>query len=297
MKKIFTFIAVALFATASLAQENFRIRIHKNDGTVSGFMLSDVDSLTFAKKPVVPKQSFTITLGEVTPVKATYTITPSSNDFEYYHFLVSQESYDLIEVQYGSFYDHDRAWWTAMTEYGGGMSWQDYMKQLVTTGEKTFESSSIIANLKPNSRYCIYTYAIDTKTAKPTTEITELWFDTPKVGASANELDIVSVTPETNAFVVNVTATNNDPYVVTFQTNESFKDLVSRLGSEEAAVDKMIDTQTGYGGYGAMVHQGSKAVRLENLKADKEYVVFVFGYEYGARTTAYRKYISTTLPE
>ncbi|MDD7258411.1 MAG: hypothetical protein PUH24_09140 [Prevotellaceae bacterium] len=297
MKKIFTFIAVVLLATATFAQENFRIRIHKSDRTMIGFMLSDVDSLTFAKKEVAPKQNLVITLGEVTPAEAMYTIKPSSNDFDYYQFIVSEDSYNLIKEQYGSLFEHDKAWWTAMAEYSPGSTWEDVMKQQVVKGEDTFESSAIISSLKPNSRYCIYAYGIDTNTAKVITDVAELWFTTPQVKMSDNVLEITNVNPEKEAFVVNVTASNNDPYVVTFQTAESFNKLVAQLESEEAAVDKMVDTQTSYGGYGNMVHQGGQEVRLENLKPGTEYVIFVFGYEYGARTTGYKKFVATTLSE
>ncbi|MDD7318238.1 MAG: hypothetical protein SOZ80_08895 [Prevotella sp.] len=295
MKKIFTLIAAAIFATTTFAQEDrIRVRVHTNDGKISGFMLSDIDSLTFAKKQVVQKETLTIKTNEVTPTSASYTITPSSDDFKYYQFIVSQSTYDLIMSQYsGSLFNHDKAWWEAQAEYSGA-TWKDILKQQVTSGTQTFESASIISSLKPKTRYCVYAYGIDTETAEMTTDIVEYWFETPDVAMSDNVLEIVSVTPEVYAFTVNVTATNNDPYVVTYQRASSFNNLVAQEGSEEAAIDKMIDVQTSYGGYGSMVHNGSQTVRLENLDSNTEYVILAFGYDSGKRTTEYKKYLSTT---
>ncbi|RRC98417.1 hypothetical protein [Prevotella sp. OH937_COT-195] len=295
MKKIFTLIVVALFATTTFAQKTFRIRIHKNDNSITGFMLSDVDSLTFAKKEVPPTQSMEIKLANTTPANTLYTITPSNDDFDYYQFIVSEESYNIIKEKYGSLFEHDKEWWKALAEYNTGITWKDVMKTLVSKGEKTFNSSNTILSLRPNSKYCIYAYGIDTENVAVTSDITEYWFTTPNVEISDNVLEITNVTPEKKAFIVNVSTSNDDPYVVTYQTAESFNNLVNEQGSEEAALDQMIYITTNYGGYGDMVHNGRQEVRLENLDSGTEYVIFVFGYKYGARNTEYKKINATTL--
>lgn len=293
MKKIFTLVVVALMATTAFAQDNYRVRIHKKDKTVAGYMLSDVDHINFAPKAVAPKETLTIKLGDNDPDHATYQIVPSSDELNYYQFMVSEESYGIIKDQYGTLTDHDQAWWSNLASGNEGVTWQDVMRQSVSKGTQSFDSNDLIKPLMPNTRYCIYAYGIDPETAKVLTDVTELWFTTPGVEMSKNELDIKSVTSGPDGLTVEMTATNDDPYVVTYQTYESFKKKVTDEGSEEAAVDKMISVQTKYGGYGSMVHTGSQKVLIPNLKDQTEYIVLAFGYKYGVRTTKYYRYITT----
>ena len=291
MKKIFILVVVALMATTVFAQDDYRVRIHKKNGKVTGYMLSDIDHLNFESKTVVPKENLTINLGENEPDHATYQIVPSSDELNYYQFMVSEETYGVVKDQYGTLTDHDQAWWAYLASNHEGATWKDVMKQSVSKGTQSFDSNAIINPLQPNTRYCIYAYGIDPETAKVLTDVTEFWFTTPSVEMSQNELTIKSVVSGSDGLTVEMTTTNNDPYVVTFQTSESFEKLVANEGSEEAAVDRMIRVQTMYGGYD--IHNGDKKVLLSNLRNNTEYVVFAFGYNHGVRTTEYRKHVIT----
>lgn len=286
MKKYFVLaIATMLFATSFAQTNNYRLRVHKKNRTVEGISLSEVDSISFKKKQPTNPTPFTIEVSDLTASNGKYTITPEDQTMSYYQFLVSEVSYNTILDEYGSLIKHDQEWCQFLASQVGGTTWQDGMKAFLKTGTNTFETSAIIGNLKPASKYKIYCYGVDPNTCQAITDVLIYDFTTPTATQSDNVITVSNITPKNNAVDVTITTTNNDQYFVSAQTKENMTRWIEREGSLEGAVSNVIDILTNYGGgLQNNLFRGSQTITMTASEADTDYVLIVCGYDNGFST-------------
>lgn len=293
MKKII-FFALALCAsiTAS-AQENSskQMYIHMKSGEVMKIACDDIDSLTFNDSEKPQELGFNI---EVTDVKGTsiaYTITPTDEEANYFFDMLYRDKYETEKANYGgSIFGFDKAYYEWIASMYGE-TWYDFMLKFMSQGTQNIKIDPYDNTLRWNREYVIYCYGIN-EDGTQSTPTTEKVVKTAEPIPSDNVITVEISDITSTGININTKTTNDDQYFMTAQE----KSKVDLFEDDDELAYSLL-TQLMYSTFVFKNGDFSGSDGYNNLKADTDYVLVVFGYDddYGP-STAYQKIEFHTLP-
>lgn len=151
-----------------------------------------------------------------------------------------------------------------------GMSKEDYIKEIGAQGSKDFQLT-----LSATTDYIGFAIAINFSgllISDPSTKE----FTTGDVEPSDNIIDVKITNVGARTADVNITTTNDDPYVFGTDMAANWEGMSNEEILNELIANYSLDN---------MVHSGDYSVTLENYQPNTEYVTFTFGYVAGVATT------------
>lgn len=211
---------------------------------------------------------FTVSVTDITTNSATVSVTPSDATVTYYFDLIEKSVFD----KYG---DASVLLEEVIADLQGYESYGYSLTDFLSQGADSYTYEGDTA-LDPSTEYCVYVAGVDAD-GTITTDVTTETFTTEAIVPSDNTFTVT----ETNGHI-EITPTNDDPYVWSVFTTESLGDL-----SDEELIDGVLYTLGEDLPY--YITTGAYAVDMTNLEEGVSYTVLVFGYDGGA-TTGLTKY-------
>ena len=262
---------------------------------------------------------FELKVGDVGGLSANFAITPQNYDGQYYFYVIPYGDY----VTKHNDSDHelmhyDYQYWKFISE-SYGVAIEDVIELDLLKGAQQIESSNVVQLLEWDTEYMAYVYGLD-KYAKVQTGITKEVFRTAAPVPSSMTFEIgelemdfyyeeaegkaplqgwnvgVTIKPSSDVDKYFVTITNNDWYEWYFTSNnkgrsdEKYIQYQILFNSNKTAKELPTMFKQGEFTYRSFEERG------QLLRADKEYVVFVFGVDENGATTGITKKVFKTGP-
>lgn len=252
--------------------------LYDNDGVPAG--LSRATATTKAKA----NDEFSVNVTDIKSNTATVTFTPKDQTQQYYCFIVSDETRDLMIEKYGSIEAADQAYW----DYIAGQYDMDldfYLNQTLFRGTKTVDAKEFTGQaLQSETLHRAYCYAVNSSTGEITSPVYEQRFTTLATEASSNQLTVTVIQPYKDGCDVEVKTTNNDKYILDVQSKEVWERKLSAHNGDakKAAADLL---KIVYGGEADdFTRQGDFTGKLNYGQPDTDCVVIACGYDGGVTT-------------
>lgn len=214
---------------------------------------------------------FTLKVYDITSVSATVEVEPYDTDAPYYMDIITAS--DFAQAQKYGFDDY-MTYLLETMEANTGKSRQEVIEMISSYGNDGF----IVTSLTPETEYVAVAVGIN-ETGMTCTEVIYETFTTPEPAVSGNVLEISSSDITATAATINVTASNEDPYILAIEPSN----CINGLTGEELA-DYIIQSNIAWGGLAQMTYTGNQQIEFEG-KAGWNYSVIAFGYEGGAVTS------------
>lgn len=229
------------------------------------------------------KDAFTINVSDVAQTSATISFVPKDPTLKYYYFVVPEASREMMINQYGSIPAADKDYLSYCAE-SANYDLDFYLQQVLVSGSITKDARDITqTNLTPNTKYYAYCYGMNTR-GEATTDVYEQMFTTLDVTPSENVISCTVTQTYKDGCDVNVTTTNDDPYLLQIQTKEVWdRYLSNNNGDAKAAATEII--RLAYGdSAAAYTFVGNYTGKLETHSSDTDCVVIACGYNAGVTT-------------
>lgn len=233
--------------------------------------------------PPAPSETpFTIDVKDVTATMVTVEVAPLDTKAGYYMDVLSEANF--LEAQKSGI-DSYLLWMISNLTEQQGLTLEETLKMITSYGNDGF----YLTSLKPDMNYYAIAVGINEQ-GLSTTEVVSVPFRTLPAPESENQIDVTISGPEEGVFTIDVTTTNDDPYVIT-----SYPSKVTEGFSDEEIAAWVISNNMAWGAIDQITFAGNKTLR-ESGKSGWTYEVIAFGYSAGLATTpAIRK--SYTMPE
>lgn len=252
--------------------------LYDQDGVPAG--ISRATATTKAKT----NDEFTVNVTDIKSNTANVTFTPKDQTQQYYCFIVSDDTRNLMIEKYGSIEAADQAYWDYSAEqYGFDLDF--YLNQILFRGTKTVDAKEFYGQaLQNETLYWAYCYAVNSSTGEITTPVYEQSFTTLGVEGSSNELTITVTQTYHDGCDVTVKTTNNDKYMLDVQSKETWENKLSAHGGDakKAAADLLRIAYAGQ--VDEFTKQGDFTGKLSYGKPDTDCVVIACGYDSGITT-------------
>lgn len=234
---------------------------------------SSSDPVEPQNQPIVnpPEAPFTIDVKDVTATMVTVEVTPLNAEAGYYMDVLSESNY--LEAQRSGI-DSYLIWMVGNLTESMEIELAEAIRMMTSYGNDGF----YLTSLKPDSNYYALAVGIDEK-GLSTTEVVAVPFRTLPAPQSENEIDVTITGPEEGRFTVDVTTTNEDPYVIT-----SYPTTITGEISDEEIAAWVISNNMAWGAIEQITYVGDQTL-YEGGKSGWEYEVIVFGYSAGMATT------------
>ena len=205
---------------------------------------------------------------------ADITITPSHEGVAYYNNLITREDFEA----YGGDIN-------AAADAVIAKTIEDYLAWEYTLGEVfEYNTDYVATNYQfeaiANTEYVAFAFKWNEQCER-LSEVSYEWFTVGDIPPSDNVLsmEISDVTQTT--FYVDITTTNNDPYVIfPVETME-----IAKLRNDKDIFAYLLETY-GTSGLTYYLCEGNVSGTFSDLEAGTEYAVLLFGYEAGVLTTS-----------
>lgn len=215
----------------------------------------------------------------VSGATATLTVDPGAYDGWFYTNIVEgldpEQTEDMLMACY-QFYLNDIAFYIGL-----GM---DPETILLVSGHQGQYTETF--NLEPEKEYTAIVFALD-ETPQLCSEPYYQVFQTEAVEPSDNIITMETTDVTAHTATLNITASNDDPYVWVQADPVSFEGY-----SDEEILQMIVDYYPIY-----EVYTGSRTESLSGLKADTDYMILAFGYSGGIVTAPLFKHVFTTPEE
>lgn len=218
---------------------------------------------------------FRIEMDGIGKMWAKYTITPPDEEMNWVYSILTKERYDT-EAAGSGILAFDQTGWQQEANEQQLPSWinalsKDLQKGPLACQEKQF-------SLRPGTEYTIYCYG-RTADGDATTTITQKTFTTLIPTPSDNKITVLVDATYTDGVEATVTTTNNDPYYILIQPKSIELLLPEGVDKLTCSLINLFEE--------APIHSGDRKFRKEDfqeLEADSDYYLIVFGYDEGAST-------------
>ena len=271
MKKILLFITALLFGCGLYAQNSGinRILLHQNDGNVKGFIINNVDSLTFAKVEGEVAANIELKDYSLEMITLAITRTPSCVAFKI-----------LLEptVQIASMSDQQLATYIDSNEHA--IYYQDFTNAEMTGVE-----------ISPSTEYTIATVGFDEYGVL--CDVKKVEFTSPDVTIVGNP-QVTAEIVETNLFDFSIKFTPNE-YVSKFSV------VVGAIGEIQQQYE-MFAPMFGFSNFGQMIEMWGVSYTTEathtwtDMNPGTEYEVFIQAFDANGNMPEYTLFKVTTDP-
>ncbi len=217
-------------------------------------------------------------------------VTPDHEGVYYYWNLMDKATYDQYASVHG---DDPKAVFQAYVDW----DIQDLIDyEYLTTRGEYYEWYSDINEVNSQfecmaqTEYIVFACKWD-ENCNFTGEPAYKWHVSSDVLPSSNQIEVtVGEDVDQSSFYVEITTTNNDPYVMLAEPSV----FMEGMDDEQIYAHLMED----YGTFGLLnyVYEGNVAGRMTGLQPDTEYTMVVFGYKAGKQTTPIQKFTVRTAP-
>ena len=225
-----------------------------------------------------------ITVREVGVSDVVYDIIPSDKNMTYVYGVNNKDYWDdLTPEETPEAFMQDELDWYAFQAGWYGMTLAEFIRESVVTGDVVGATSG---GLDADRDYVVYAFGVN-EDSQFLSDLYYEYFRTEDVTSSENVLTVVIDSIRSTSARINITTTNNDPYVYG-------ADLASNW--EGMSKEEMLAELTGGDiDLSPNLRNGDFSSTFWNLQAETRYVVFVFGYQAGKATTDLTvEYFTTT---
>lgn len=247
-----------------------------------GNLISGMDEITFTTAALeMNDMDFELSYNIDGPY-VEMTVSPSNDIMPYFFSLMEKSLYDSLGGDVaGPLQD---ALWDeiAFSLASSAMSVDEIVLNMSSYGTDTFS-----ANLRADTEYVGYAFGWTVSGTINTAVVTEM-FTTGSVPPSDNEFQLDIVSTNVTSALVNITTSNNDPYVLLPVEAEEWASL-----SDEEILNELTSGSYILDYYS---YSGDYSGRITGLESDHEYLLLVFGYQAGTATTGLTKCTFRTLP-
>lgn len=215
---------------------------------------------------------FEIVVKEQTGGSVVFEIYPLSSSKPYFASVVPKASMDM--------YPDDDDYFQADLEYFKAVAQASEMTLDQYLMASTFKGAQRLTynGLTQKEDYVIYAYGL-TLLGERTTPIIRLPLSIPPVVSETRLSYKMTVT--TTKINLDITATNNDPYIWSIEPAEYFRGQTDE--------EMMTTVSEIYGEYMDMIAETGSTTVSYDIDAGEEYVVLLFGWQYGSWTTGLQK--------
>lgn len=214
---------------------------------------------------------FTLKVYDITSVSATVEVEPYDTDAPYYMDIITAT--DFAQAQKYGFDDY-MTYLLETMEANTGKGRQEVIEMISSYGNDGF----ILTSLTPETEYVAVAVGLS-ETGMTCTEVVYETFATLEPVVSANAIEVSASDITATAATINVTTSNEDPYVLAIEPSN----CIYGLTGEELA-DYIIQSNIAWGGLAQMTYTGNQQIEYEG-KSGWKYSVIAFGYEDGAVTS------------
>lgn len=227
---------------------------------------------TTIQPPTPSDPPFTIDVKDVTATMVTVEVTPLDAKAGYYMDVLSEPNW--LEAQRSGI-DSYLTWMIGNLTEQQGLELNEAIELITSYGNDGF----YLTTLNPDFNYYAIAVGIDDR-GVATTEVVSVPFRTLPAPQSDNLLDVTITGPEEGVFTIDVTTTNEDPYVVT-----TYPRIVTGEIPDEEIAAWVISNNMAWGAIEQITYTGNQTLR-ESGKSGWEYEVIAFGYSAGLATTS-----------
>lgn len=214
---------------------------------------------------------FSMKVYDITSVSATVEVSPYDTDAPYYMDIITAADFEQTQ-KYG--FDDYMTYLLETMEGNTGKSRNEVIEMISSYGNDGF----ILTTLTPETDYVAVAVGIN-EYGMTCTEVIYEPFTTLEQAKSGNVLEIAASDISSTNAKINVTASNEDPYILAIEPSNCVKDLTG-----EELADYIIQSNIAWGGLEQMTYSGNTQIEYEG-KAGWEYSVIAFGYEGGTVTS------------
>lgn len=243
---------------------------------------SDNDPVVQQTTPPPSEAPFTIDVKDVTATMVTVEVTPLDPKAGYYMDVLSEPNY--LEAQRSGI-DSYLLWMMSDLTEGAGLTMEETMELITSYGNDGF----YLTSLKPDMNYYAIAVGINEQ-GLSTTEVVTMPFRTLPAPQSENQIDVTISGPNEGVYTLDVTTTNDDPYVIT-----TYPKIITEELSNEEIASWVIANNMAWGAIEQITFTGNQTLR-ESGKPGWEYEVIAFGYSAGLATTPTIR-LGYTMPE
>lgn len=221
------------------------------------------------KTKAIEKSEVTFGLDyEIKGIVVNAKVTPSDKEILYYFTTADKAQYsDAASLKADIEKDiKQKIKWNEMF----GFTAKDYVMDIASSGDQTFTLEK-----EANKEYIGFVCAIDTNGVFISEPMTKD-FATGDPEPSDNIIDIKISNITTRTADIDITTTNNDPYIMGHDMASYWEGK-----SDEEIVQELINSYR----LDDLKHNGNFSSTIKDLNPDTEYVIFSFGYAGGSATT------------
>lgn len=257
---------------------------------------------------------FKVDIEGLKPIEATFTVTPPSNSVTYALGVMTKKKYEAEKAKGDAknppegIFSHDCSWYKVLA--GSGGDWKKIAKEqgYYKTGE--FSDSMLAGkyvsydDIRPESDCVVYCYLINETSEKPDSEVFVHEFKTPAQQPSEINLSAKITKAYINGVEADITASNEDPYVVCFAGKKFFDWYATGDGhqkgftTKDAAYKLLGDFVTGNVPFPTF--SGSRKITPSDVRGphgegnEAYLVIFAFDTENGVRSEVKYSLFTTT---
>lgn len=220
------------------------------------------------------KAGFEVTVTETGADYVVYDIVPEDKTMTYIYGVNNKDYWNNMnsEEDPTAFMLDELDWYAFQAEWFG-MTLREFLLESMVSGDNKGLRQE---GLDADRDYVAYAFGVN-EDSELLSNLYYDYFKTEDVTPSDNVITVVMDQIESTSARINITTTNNDPYVYG-------ADLASNW--EGMSEEEMLDVLTGGDiDLSPNLKSGDYSATFWNLKSETEYIVFVFGYQAGKATT------------